>query len=85
MNILFRILSILYRIISVFVVGFTIVITLDFIGKLGGSNVTELYETNKEFKEYVDKYAESRGIQVSEAFEHQAIKSYADYLLNKDK
>ena len=44
-------------------------------------DVKELYETNKEFKQYVDKYAEHyngiNGIPVEEALRHELVKNVA--------
>ena len=34
----------------------------------------ELYESNLDFKRYVDKYCESYGITVEEALEHELVK-----------
>ena len=44
-------------------------------------DVKELYETNKEFKTYVDKYAEHyngvKGISIEEALRHELVKNVA--------
>ena len=46
-----------------------------------------LYETNKEFQEYVDRYAahyiEGRSISVAEALTHKIVAHYAAWLLKK--
>lgn len=45
-----------------------------------------LYQTNKDFKDYVDryskKYVEGRSIPVEEALEHAMVRNYAEYLEN---
>ena len=43
------------------------------------------YEDIEEFKEYVDRYAASRGISVDEALTHKMIVIYWAYLSIKDK
>lgn len=44
-----------------------------------------LYEDIAEFKEYVDRYAASRGISVDEALTHKMIAIYWAYLSIRDK
>lgn len=47
-------------------------------------NLKEMYETNADFRGYVDRYCqnyvEGRKITVEEALKHQLIKNYAAYL-----
>ena len=43
----------------------------------------ELYNTNEDFKKYVDKYKRDRKLSLEEALEHKMVKQYADYLVNK--
>ena len=40
----------------------------------------ELYNTNKDFKEYVDKYARCHRIMTEDALKHKVVQNYADYL-----
>lgn len=44
----------------------------------------ELYETNADFRGYVDRYAKCRHITVEEALEHILIRNYAEYLESRD-
>jgi hypothetical protein len=39
------------------------------------------YNTNPEFKEYVDRYAKKHGISVDEALTHKIVKEFYKYLL----
>lgn len=41
-------------------------------------NLTELYETNADFRGYVDRYAEHNGISTEEALEHAMVRQYAE-------
>ena len=43
----------------------------------------QLYEENADFREYVDRFAVCRGIDVSEALTHKMVHSYAEYLNDK--
>lgn len=43
-----------------------------------------VYETNKEFKDYVNNYAREREILVTEALTHKMVEITADYYLQKD-
>jgi hypothetical protein len=43
-------------------------------------NLKEMYETNADFRRYVDRYARHNGISTEEALEHAMVKNYADYL-----
>ena len=40
----------------------------------------ELYETNEDFRGYVDRYAEHNGMSVEEALSQSMVWCYADYL-----
>ena len=40
----------------------------------------ELYETNQDFKEYVDRYTQSKKITKEEALTHALIREYAKYI-----
>lgn len=44
----------------------------------------EFYETNQDFRGYVDRYARHNGKTVEEALEHDLVKQYADYVLHKN-
>lgn len=48
-------------------------------------NLTELYETNADFRGYVDRYAEHNGISTEEALEHAMVRNYAEYLAENGK
>lgn len=39
----------------------------------------ELYESNLNFREYVDKYCDTYGIAVEEALEHELVKQVGQY------
>ena len=41
-------------------------------------NLTELYETNADFRGYVDRYAKHNGISTEEALEHAMVRQYAE-------
>lgn len=43
----------------------------------------ELYNTNEDFRNYVDKYKRDRKLSLEEALEHELVKQYADYVVNK--
>lgn len=49
-------------------------------------NLKEMYETNSDFRRYVDRYcnpySEGKTITVEEALEHALVRSYAEYLEN---
>lgn len=49
----------------------------------------ELYNTNADFREYVDRYCknynEGRSISTEEALTHEIVKRYAEYLRTRDK
>lgn len=45
----------------------------------------ELYRTNKDFKEYVDRYCRDYGLCVAEALKHRLVIEYAEYLRERDK
>lgn len=47
----------------------------------------QLYETNRDFKEYVDRYCKSKrhNKSVDDALKDLVVKQYADYLLGKSK
>jgi hypothetical protein len=40
-----------------------------------------LYETNAEFKEYVDRYSHSRGISVEEALTHKTVRIVGEWII----
>lgn len=48
------------------------------------NDMKDLYETNQDFHDYVNRYAVhyemGRGIPVEEALTHQAVREYAEYL-----
>ena len=44
----------------------------------------ELYNTNEDFREYVDKYKRSRKLSLEEALEHELVKQYAKYVAEKN-
>ena len=46
-------------------------------------DLPELYRTNKDFKEYVDKYMQSNEKTLSESLSDAMVKNYAAYLLAK--
>ena len=43
-----------------------------------------LYETNTEFKEYVDAFCRTHMKSIEEVLQYQVIKEFANYLLQKD-
>lgn len=47
---------------------------------VGGKEVKELYDTNKEFREYVNRYAICNHISVEEALTHALVAEYANYI-----
>lgn len=47
-------------------------------------NLKQLYELNKEFHNYVDKYAISRGITVETAITHKLVESVAKMYLSNN-
>lgn len=50
-------------------------------------SLRKLYETDKEFKEYVDKFAQCyrHPMTVDQALTTKVISDYAEYLLEKEK
>ncbi len=44
--------------------------------------MSEFYESNPDFKEYVDRYARTRGVSVAEALEHEIVKEVYKYYKN---
>lgn len=48
-------------------------------------NLSDLYENDDNFKGYVDRYCEQRGIEKEEAFKHAIVNDYADDILNPSK
>ena len=48
-------------------------------------NLNELYENNKDFKEYVDKYSKTHNITVETAMTHKLVKNVADQISEKEK
>lgn len=52
--------------------------------KLKIENMLVLYNNNKEFAEYVDKYAQHYRITVSTALTHEIVKEYARYICLRD-
>jgi len=42
----------------------------------------KFYNTNDDFRSYVEKYRSDRGISVEEALEHEMVKQYAFWLLS---
>jgi len=44
--------------------------------------MNEYYETNEEFKAYVDNYAKSNNITAEEALKHKLIQIFYEYLLS---
>ena len=42
----------------------------------------ELYNTNEDFREYVDKYKRDRKLSLEEALKHEMVKQYANYVEN---
>jgi len=50
-------------------------------------DLIQLYEENKDFKEYVDRYSnhhnEGRSIPVAEALQHEVVRCYAEFILSK--
>lgn len=50
-------------------------------------NLKELYQTNSEFKEYVDRYcngySEGKHLTLDEALQHRLIADYASWLLSR--
>lgn len=43
----------------------------------------ELYETNADFKVYVDKYMRKEGIDLETALSHAMVQNYAEYLKDR--
>lgn len=43
-------------------------------------NLKEMYETNADFRRYVDRHARLYGISMEEALEHALVRNYAEYL-----
>lgn len=43
----------------------------------------EFYKTNEDFRSYVERFRSDRGISVEEALEHEIVKQYAHYVLNR--
>lgn len=43
-----------------------------------------LYETNRDFKEYVDKYCSNAMKSVEEVLQYQVVREYAEYLLKSN-
>lgn len=41
--------------------------------------IKAMYETDKDVKEYIDKYCYKHSLTVEEAIAHKLIKEYADY------
>ena len=48
-------------------------------------DLMKLYETNENFRGYVDRYAKHRGISTEEALSHSMVWSYAEYLKSRGK
>jgi len=48
-------------------------------------NLNELYENNKDFKEYVDKYCKKHEIDQDTALSHQMVKNVAVDFEKKEK
>ena len=48
-------------------------------------DLNKLYEKNADFQRYVDRYRKKDGISVEEALQHQLIKNYAEYMLEKEQ
>lgn len=42
--------------------------------------LADLYNTNKDFKEYVDKYAKCHRMMIGDTLKIKVVKNYADYL-----
>lgn len=40
------------------------------------TNIQKVYDSNADVKEYIDRYAESRGIPVEVAFTHAMVRIY---------
>ena len=47
--------------------------------------LSNLYETNEDFRGYVDRYAAHNGISVSEALSQSIVWEYAEYLKKSNK
>lgn len=45
--------------------------------------MNELYNTNADFKHYVDRYCKQYGVTVDEALEHELVKSVAEQYKEK--
>ena len=45
-------------------------------------NLKELYETNADFRRYVDRHARQYEVSTEEALEHALVRNYAEYLEN---
>lgn len=46
-------------------------------------NLQELYETNGDFREYVDRYCRCYRISVEEALNHKLVEEYARHCVNE--
>lgn len=44
-------------------------------------NLSELYETNEDFRGYVDRFAKHNGISTEEALKYSIVRCYARYLV----
>lgn len=47
-------------------------------------NYLSLYNTNEQFKEYVDRYCQIYRITVDVAITHKLIRNYGDYITEKN-
>ena len=45
----------------------------------------QLYDTNKDFKTYVDKYCLMHSLDIEIAFTHMLVKDYAEYVTSQNK
>lgn len=45
--------------------------------------INEMYSTNADFKQYVDKYAVSNHVTVDVALTHAEVKNYGEYLIDR--
>ena len=45
--------------------------------------INELYNTNKAFKEYVEKYSRSHRMMPEDALKHKIVQEYAEYVRGK--
>lgn len=46
-------------------------------------NLNELYESNADFKRFVDRSAQQYGYSVEETLQHATVRDYASYLLEE--